>query len=191
MATQADSGMPGRSRATLLTLAGVAIIALSAGAALLPMADGFQDSVVIGALLSVAGVIELLAGLLRREAKPFAVAAGCVTLIAGLTFVMKRTDHFFPNVVLVIAWLIARSAVLALASRRAGGSVRTWTTLSAGIDFVLGLLLATGLSISTIVVTLFGPTPPLIASFAWVLAASFVVNGLMMLEVASCERSPS
>jgi hypothetical protein len=26
----------------------------------------------------------------------------------------------------------------------------------------------------------------LVASFAWVLAASFVVNGIMLLEVASC-----
>jgi hypothetical protein len=62
--------------------------------------------------------------------------------------------------------------------------------LSAGIDFALALVLTTGLSIATIVVSLFGPTPPLIASFAWVLAASFIANGLMLLEVASCERSP-
>ena len=58
------------------------------------------------------------------------------------------------------------------------------------MDFALAVLLATGLSIATIIVSLFGPTQPLIASFAWVLAASFVVNGLMLLEVASCERSP-
>ena len=58
------------------------------------------------------------------------------------------------------------------------------------MDLVLAVLLATGLSIATIIVSLFGPTPPLIASFAWVLAASFVVNGLTLLEVASCERSP-
>jgi hypothetical protein len=45
-----------------------------------------------------------------------------------------------------------------------------------------------GLSITTIVVSLFGPTEPLVASFAWFLAVSFVVNGLLLLEVASCER---
>jgi hypothetical protein len=53
----------------------------------------------------------------------------------------------------------------------------------------LAVLLATGLSIATIIVSLFGPTQELIASFAWVLAASFVANGLLLLEVASCERS--
>ena len=91
----------------------------------------------------------------------------------------------------MIAWLLVRSLILAVASRRAGGSVRSWTVFSAAMDFALALLLATGLSIATIIVSLFGPTPPLIASFAWVLAASFVVNGLMLLEVASCERSPA
>jgi hypothetical protein len=50
------------------------------------------------------------------------------------------------------------------------------------------VLLIAGLSIATIVVSIFGPTPPLVASFSWVLAASFVVNGLLLLEVASCER---
>jgi hypothetical protein len=56
------------------------------------------------------------------------------------------------------------------------------------MDLLLALLLVAGLSIATIVISIFGPTPPLIASFAWVLAASFVVNGLLLLEVASCER---
>jgi hypothetical protein len=102
---------------------------------------------------------------------------------------MKPTSHFFPSVVMVIAWLLARSLILAVASRRAGGSVRTWTIISAGMDFVLALLMATGLSVATIVISLFGPTQPLVASFAWVLAASFIVNGLMLLEVASCERA--
>jgi hypothetical protein len=50
------------------------------------------------------------------------------------------------------------------------------------------VLLIAGLSASTLVVSLFGPTRELIASFAWFLAASFVANGLMLLEVASCER---
>ena len=61
--------------------------------------------------------------------------------------------------------------------------------LSAGMDFLLAVLLVAGLSIATIIVSLFGPTEPLVASFSWVLAASFVVNGLLLLEVASCERS--
>ena len=53
---------------------------------------------------------------------------------------------------------------------------------------MLGVVLLAGISIGTLVVTLFGPTPGLIASFAWVLALSFVVTGLLLLEIASCER---
>lgn len=190
MATQAQPEESRRNRARLMTLAGIAIILLSAGAALLPATGGLSDSAVIGGLLVAAGLIESFAGTLRDATRPFAIAAGCATLLAGLIFLVRPTDHFFPNVLLVVAWLVARSLILAAASRRAGGSVRTWTTISAGMDLVLAVLLATGLSIATIIVSLFGPTPPLIASFAWVLAASFVMNGLMLLEVASCERSP-
>lgn len=179
----------GRSRGRLISIAGIAIICLAAGAALLPIGDGFKAKLVIGGLLAVAGLVEIGAGMLRRDTRPFAIAAGCVTLAAGVIFIAKTTDQFFPNVVLVIAWLIVRSVILFAASRRAGGSVRTWTMFSAGMDLGLGILLATGLSIATIVINLFGPTPSIIASFAWVLAASFVVNGLMLLEVASCERS--
>lgn len=189
MASRADSGDDGRSRGRLISLAGIAIICLSAGAALLPAGSGFKGAMVIGVLLGLAGLAEIGAGLLRRDTRPFAVAAGCVTLLAGIIFIAKPTNQFFPNVLLVIAWLVTRSLILFAASRRAGGSVQRWTTLSAGMDLALAILLATGLSIATIIVSLFGPTQPLIASFAWVLAASFVVNGLMLLEVASCERA--
>jgi hypothetical protein len=56
------------------------------------------------------------------------------------------------------------------------------------MDLILGLVLLVGLSIAALVYTLFGPTSPLIASFAWILALSFVVNGLLLLEVASVAR---
>ena len=92
------------------------------------------------------------------------------------------------GVAFVIGWLLLRSLILLGALTESGGSVRRWTALSAGMDFLLAVLLITGLSISTIVVSVFGPTRELVASFAWVLAASFVVNGLLLLEVAGCER---
>lgn len=178
-----------RHRGALITAGGVAIILLSAGSALVPAADGMKDSSAIGGFLLAAGLVEVAAGSLRRQVKPYAVAAGAVTCLTGLLFVINPTAHFFPTVSLIIAWLLFRSFILAVGSRKAGGSVRTWTALSAGMDLLLALLLFAGLSIATLVVSLFGPTPPLIASFAWVLAASFVVTGTMLLEVASCERS--
>lgn len=187
MATQAQSSRSGRNRARALRVAGIAIILLSAGAALLPAGKSISSDL-IGGLLISAGLIEAIAGALRREARPLAMAAGCVTALAGLLFILNPTTHFFPTVSIVIVWLFARALMLALAIRLTDGSVRTWTAISAGTDLLLGLLLVAGLSITTIVISLFGPTEPLVASFSWFLAASFVVNGLLLLEVSSCER---
>jgi hypothetical protein len=171
-----------------LRVAGIAIILLSAGAALLPAGKTIPSDM-LGGLLVAAGLIELVAGSLRREARSFAMAAGGVTALAGLLFVLNPETHFFPTVTPVIGWLLIRSLILLGALTESRGSVGTWTAISAGIDFLLAALLIAGLSVSTIIISLFGPTRELIASFAWILAASFVVNGLLLLEVASCERS--
>lgn len=187
MATEAQSRSSDHNRAMALRVAGIAIILLSAGAILLPAGKRISSDM-IGALLIAAGLIELVAGSLRREVRTFAMSAGAVTTLAGLIFVLNRQSHFFPSVVLVIAWLLLRSLILAAASLETGGSVRMWTAISAGMDLVLAVLLIAGLSITTIVISLFGPTEPLVASFSWFLAVSFVVNGLLLLEVSSCER---
>ena len=187
MATQAYRNISERTRARGLRVAGIAVILLGLGAALLP-AGKTIPSAMIGGLLIAAGLIETTAGTLRRQVRPFVMAAGIVTALAGLLFVLNPETHFFPSVWPIIGWLLVRSLVLAAAAVETRGSVRTWTALSAGMDFLLAALLITGLSISTIVISVFGPTRELVAAFAWVLAASFVVNGLLLLEVASCER---
>jgi hypothetical protein len=187
LATQAHEGWSDRMRARGLRVAGIAIIALGAGAAILPAGKTIHSDM-IGGLLIAAGLIETVAGSLRREARPFALAAGVVTALAGLLFLVNPETHFFPIVVPIIFWLLVRSLVLAAATTKTAASVRRWTAFSAGMDFLLAVLLIAGLSISTLVISIFGPTRELVASFAWVLAASFVVNGLMLLEVASCER---
>lgn len=188
MASEAQSRMSGTNRARALRMAGIAIILLGAGAALLPVGEGIASDL-IGGLLIAAGLIEAVAGSLRREARQLAMLAGFVTALAGLLFILNPTTHFFPTVTPVIAWLFIRGIILALAIRLTEGGVRTWTAISAGVDLLLGLLLMAGLSITTVVISLFGPTAPLIASFAWFLAASFIANGLLLLEVASCERA--
>jgi len=189
LATQARRGFSDRTRARATRVAGIAIILLSIGAALLPAGKSISSDM-IGALLIAAGLIELIAGALRRAVRPFAMAAGGVTALAGLLFVIDPETHFFPRVVPIIGWLLLRSLILIAGSHESSGSVRMWTALSAGMDFLLAVLLAAGLSISTIIISLFGPTPELVASFAWVLAASFVVNGVLLLEVASCADNP-
>ena len=188
MATRAETGISGRARARGIRVAGLAIIVLGACAALMPVGKTIPSDL-IGALMIAAGLIETVAGSLRRDVRIYAMAAGGATAVAGLLFVLNPETHFFPTVVPIIGWLIVRSVILAYASTHLSGSVRRWMGLSAGMDFLLAVLLIAGLSIATIIVSLFGPTEPLVASFAWVLAASFVVNGLLLLEVASCERA--
>lgn len=177
------------ARARLIMVCGIAIIALGVGALLLPAASGLGGSVVIGLLLLAAGAIEIFAGTLRQAVHKFAVAAGAVTMLAGLAFILNPTTQFFPQVTPIIFWLFIRSAILGWTSQHTVGTVRVWTGLSAGMDLLLGILLIAGLSIATLVVSVFGPTQPLIASFSWVLAASFAVTGFLLVEVANCERN--
>jgi hypothetical protein len=186
VATRAQHRLSDRTRARGIRVAGFAIILLGTGAALLPVDKGISADV-IGALLVAAGLIEVVAGSLRSQVRELAMAAGGVTVLAGLLFIINPETQFFPTVWPIVGWLVLRSLILGYASTHSRGSVRTWMAMSAGMDFLLALLLIAGLSIAAIVVSIFGPTPPLIASFSWVLAASFVVNGLMLLEVASCE----
>lgn len=189
MASHADHSMLPAKRATLTYAAGIAIMLLSAGALLLPAADRLAGSAVIGGLLLAAGMFEMFAGSLRGEVKHYAMAAGGVTALAGLLFLIYPSVHFAPTVTLIIAWLVLRSVILILASRRSDSSVRLWMTISAGMDFFLAVLLLFGLSISALVMNIFGPTEHIVAAFSWVLAASFVVTGSLLLEVASCQRT--
>ena len=187
MTTDVHPQMTAKTRARALRIAGIVIILLAVGAALLPAGKTISSDM-IGGLLIAAGLIETMAGSLRRESRPFAMAAGIVTALAGLLFVLSPEAHFFPRVMPIVGWLLLRSVILVGALTETTGGVRRWTAISAGLDLLLGVLLIAGLSMSTIVISMFGPTRELVASFAWVLAASFVVNGLMLLEVASCER---
>jgi uncharacterized membrane protein HdeD (DUF308 family) len=186
VASQAHHPLSDRMRARALRVAAIVIILLGAGAALLPAGKTISSDM-IGGLLIAAGLIETVAGSLRREVRGYAMAAGIVTALAGLLFVLNPETHFFPTVWPIIGWLVVRSVILAAEAVETRDSVRIWTALSAGMDLLLAVLLLTGLSVSTIVVSVFGPTRELVAAFAWILAASFVVNGLMLLEVASCE----
>jgi len=186
VASRASAPLSDRARARGIRVAGIAIILLSAGAALLPAGKAISSDM-IGGLLISAGLIEAVAGSLRHEVRALAMAAGGVTALAGLLFIVNPETHFFPSVAPVIAWLLLRSVILAVSATESTGSVRMWTGISATVDVLLAILLITGLSVSTLVISVFGPTPEMVASFAWVVAASFIANGLLLLEVASCE----
>jgi hypothetical protein len=81
-----------------------------------------------------------------------------------------------------------RSVTLLFTSRLAHGSLRKFLGISAATDLVLGVGLLVGLSVATLAVTIFGPSPELLASYGFVLALSFVATGTLLLEVASCEQ---
>ena len=74
------------SRARQIGWAGTAIIVIGAGAAALPLIEWASGSLLIGSLLVVAGLIEMLAGALRRPIPYLAMSAGGVTVLAGLLF---------------------------------------------------------------------------------------------------------
>jgi hypothetical protein len=183
--------LPASARAARLRVAGIMIILLAAGSALLPVLGRSAGATLVGAMLLAAGIVEFWAGMQRREVTGLAKAAGGVTALAGLLLMIYPVAHFSPVVNVVIGWLFIRSVLLAITAGKTGGSVRTWTILSAGMDFVLAVALTAGLGIGTLVVLLFGPTAQLVSSFAWVLALSFVLNGLLQLEIAGCERDSS
>jgi uncharacterized membrane protein HdeD (DUF308 family) len=172
----------------LIAAAGAAIILLSIGGALLPALDRVSATIVLGSLLVAAGLLEVFAGRLRREAQSLAVLAGLATIFAGALLILNRDNGLLPNVTVVTSWLLARSVILLFTSRLAHGSTRKFLGISAATDFVLGAGLLIGLSVTTLAVTVFGPSPQLLASYGWVLALSFVATGTLLLEVANCER---
>jgi uncharacterized membrane protein HdeD (DUF308 family) len=176
-------------RAKWIAAAGWFILLLSAGSALLPLYGKAYSALIIGTLLVVAGLTEIYAGSLRHETRRLAMLAGALTALAGILFATDPATHFLSTLTIIAGWLLLRSLVLLLAARLEHGSVRTWTALSALTDFVLSLILGVGLSIATLIVSLFGATPPMIASFAWFLAASFIATAMLLLEVASCARA--
>ncbi|MEO6114717.1 MAG: hypothetical protein ABIP07_09770 [Sphingomicrobium sp.] len=179
--------LPGRAR--WIARAGWFILLLSAGSALLPLYGKTHGSAIIATLLALAGVTEIFAGSLRHETRRLAMLAGAITTLAAILFATGSATHFLSTLSIIAGWLFLRSIVLILAARLEHGSVRSWTALSAATDFVLALVLVVGLSIATLIVTLFGATPQMIASFAWVLALSFIATAMLLLEVASCARA--
>src|SRR3954451_8653878 len=117
VATHAYGGLSDLMRVRGLRAAAIAVILLGAGAALLPAGKTIPSDM-IGGLLISAGLIEIVGASLRRAARPCAMAAGAVTAVAGLLFILTPETHFFPTVVPIIAWLVIRSLVLAAALTR-------------------------------------------------------------------------
>ena len=181
--------MSDTARKHLIRLAGFLVILLALGAALLPLEHGVPGRIVVGGLLLAAGFIEFLAALARRIHRPSAAVAGAATVLAGLRLTLDPRADFFVVLNTVILWLVVRAAALAFAASRCNPPLRTWFVIAGATDFLLAILLLAGLPIALVVAGLFGQPNEIIATFAWVLAASFVATGLLLISAAPAEET--
>jgi hypothetical protein len=177
-----------RTRARLITAAAILVILLAGAGALLPLAEQVPGANVIGSLLLAAGLVELLAGTQRRESKILCVVAGAVTAIAGLLLVMRPRHAHLPD---------------DLSCRSVAGCPRyhprRFEHLREGLGEVVDSRqcrngYCTGLDPAHRHFDRNADRRPFWTDaggdreFSWVLALSFLVTGLWMLDTASCER---
>ncbi|WP_395622465.1 hypothetical protein [Sphingomonas daechungensis] len=181
--------MSDQARKYIIRTCGVLIVLLAAGAALLPLERGLPGRLVVGWLLVAAGAIELVAAMARRVHWPSGAIAAAATMLAGFRLAFDEDANFFPVLNMVILWLVIRMAALAFAASRSMPPLRGWLRVVAATDFLLAVMLLAGIPIALIVYGLFGTTSEIIATFAWVLAISFVVNGAFLFAAAPIEAS--
>jgi len=183
--------MSNATRSLVIRSAGVLIVLLAVAAALLPIAKGVPARVEIGVLLSAAGVFELAAVVARRGHHLAAGAAAVASLLAGLRLLLDPDINFLTILNFVILWLVVRSAALLLSSRHSPRPLCTWVYLAAAVDFALAVLLLVGLPVAVLIYGLFGTTDQIVATFAWILAASFVAAAWLLIAAAPIEAEES
>lgn len=182
--------MSDRHRTFVIRALGALIVLLGIGAALLPAPEDIPARMVIGLLLIAAALIELAAAFARRGHRIAAGAAAVASLIAGLRLALDPNANFFTVFNIVILWLMMRSAALFFAGTRLPRPVCTWTWFAAAVDFLLAVLLLAGLPVAFIVHGLFGPTGRIVATFSWIVAASLIAAGSLLVIAAAREPRP-
>lgn len=178
-------------RTLLIRCAGVLILLLAAGSALLPMAPHLQARLVIGVLLAAAGAIELAAVVARRGHHLPAGIAALASLLAGLRLLLDPDINFLTILNFVILWLVVRSGALFWSARHSKRPLCVWVYVAAAVDFALAVLLLGGLPVAVLVYGLFGTNDEVVATFAWIFAASFIAAGLLLIAAAPAEASES
>jgi len=172
-------------------ICGTLLLLLALAAALLPMAEQISERVVIGGLLAVAGALELAGVFVRRGQHYSAGIAAAATLVAGLRLAADPGANFVTVFNLVILWLVVRSAGLLFSARQAEKPDCNWIYMAAAVDFVLALLLLAGLPVTVLIYGLFGQTSEVLATFAWIVTASFVATGLLLLAAPATRQRPA
>lgn len=187
--TMSDWQAPDTQPREIIRAAGFAVIAVSGAAALLPAGNFANGPEIVGGLMVVVGLLEVIANLLRTRKQRAATAAGLASVGAGLLIILQPGTSFLTTVYVFIGWLLLRGLLLLLSAAEASEPMKRAAMAAAAVDFVLAAMVWTGLTASTLVIALFGPTRPIIADFAWLVAVSFVAAGLLLLKAAGDKRS--
>lgn len=173
--------------------AGLFICALALVALFLPVIQTSPRGEVLGALLVGSGLAEAITGWLRRKVRTgrTALGGGLVALFIGIMFVANPSLHIVPSSYLIMLWLLFRGALLLFASFPWTDPEHAWLAVSGFADVGLFVILLIGLPVTALTMSLFGPTPEIIANFALVLAASLFVAGLSLIVISFFERPAS
>ena len=167
-------------------IAGSITILLALVAFFLPDIDFMPRGGAVGWLLVVAGLAEIALAVVRQfdRAGVAALVSGLITGAAGLIFVFNPLASFIPVTNVVMVWLFVRGVAVLLIGIGSPRPAR-WIAGSGAVDILLGLTLAAGLPVATLVYMLFGPTPALVAKFSLLLAISFLCTGIAQLLISS------
>ncbi len=168
----------------LTAAAGLLIMLLAVGALLLPLQPSVPGRLVVGWLLIAAGSIELATSFIRRRHRKSVALAAAATVLVGIRLAADPSANFFAMLNMVILWLVVRGAALLFSAARTDRPLKTWISLAAATDLLLALGLLAGLPVALLVYGLFGPTPQIVATFAWVFGASFIATGALLLAIA-------
>ena len=171
--------------------AGVLIMLLAAGALLLPLQRELPGRLVVGWLLIAAGAIELASAYVRRRHRRSGALAAMATLLAGIRLAADPGANFSAVMNMVILWLVVRGAALLFSAARTQRPLGSWIALAAATDLLLALALLAGLPVALLVYGLFGETPQIVATFAWVFGASFIATGALLLAFARIGEGPA
>jgi uncharacterized membrane protein HdeD (DUF308 family) len=183
--------MSSKLRRTLIQLAGILIVLLAFGSALLPLAHHVPARMIIGLLLVAGGILELAAFAARPVHHVAGGVAAAATFLAGLRLTLDPSANYFTVLNFVILWLIVRSAALFFLGLRTNRPLCSWALFAAAVDLILAIALLSGLQIAFLVVGIFGPTSEILATFAWVFAASFVAAGIFLIGSAPATKRGS
>lgn len=178
--------MTEEGRATLISALGTFVAAIVA--ICLPLIEWMPRGSIVGWLLVIVGVGELVFGLKRISdlVGRAVLVSGILTGLTGMAIVTGTVSGYLAIRNLVMVWLLLRgSSVLVLSLLQLRGNIAAWLAFSAALDLLLGVLLVFGLSGSALVVTLFGPTPLIVAKFSLIIAVSLLGTALSQLMIAN------